>query len=108
MSDVVAVIKIMDTRAKYGKSQKTGKDWSMSYVELNNGESAYIFNPIEIGDVVESVQNGEFKNWQKQKAPDPKHKELLDRLDRIIKILTNDTVVVPEDDIAGLEPPEGY
>lgn len=109
MNEIAAVIKIMDNRAKFGTSAKTGKDWSMSRVELNNGESCFIFNPVEIGDAVEKVKNGEFENWQKHRV-DPKHDEIVKKLDEIIKLLTNDTKVekVSQEYDGPIGPPEGY
>lgn len=83
-----SVIRVLDERAKYGKSAKTGKDWSMSRVELQNGESVFIFNPIDIGDQVEAVQDGEYKNWRKKRA-DPKHDEIMKALREIYKLLTD-------------------
>lgn len=104
-NNIAAVIKILDPEAKRGISQKTGKAWSMARVELSNGEGVFIFNPVEVGDAVEKIKNGEFENWQKKRI-DPKHDEIVGKLDQILKILTNDTVVEPVDDqFAGLEPP---
>lgn len=84
--DIVHVTEVLDDRAKVGKT-KTGKDYSMSRVGLSNGESAFIFNPIEIGDVVEEQINGEYKNWAKKKL-DPKHEEIMKALREIYKAIT--------------------
>lgn len=78
------VTEILDDNAKHGVSSKTGKPWSMARVGLQNGESTFIFNPIDIGDIVVEVQNGEFKNWQKKKS-DPKHDEIIKLLKEILK-----------------------
>lgn len=85
------VNKVLDANAKSGYSEKTKKDWSMSRVELKNGETAFIFNPIEVGDVVEAVQNGEYKNWQKKKV-DPKHDEIMKLLREIHSAVTQSPI----------------
>lgn len=87
--DEATVTEILDDRAKFGTSAKTNKEWSMSRVGLNNGESTFIFNPIEIGDVVTLVVNGEYKNWQKKKV-DPKHEEIMKALREIYKAITGE------------------
>lgn len=84
--DIVHVTEVLDDRAKVGKT-KTGKDYTMSRVGLSNGESTFIFNPIEIGDVVEEQINGEYKNWAKKKL-DPKHEEIMKALREIYKAIT--------------------
>ena len=81
------VTQIVDANAKSGTSAKTNKPWSMSRVGLSNGESVFIFNPIEVGDVVEAVQNGDYTNWQKKKV-DPKHEEIMKALRAIYKAVT--------------------
>lgn len=81
------VTQILDDNAKSGTSAKTNKPWSMSRVGLANGESTFIFNPIEIGDVVEATKNGEYINWAKKKV-DPKHDELMKALRANYKLLT--------------------
>ena len=86
--DEVYVNEILDDRAKVGKT-KAGKDYSMSRVGLSNGESAFIFNPIEIGDVVELTINGEYKNWAKKKT-DAKHEEIMKALREIYKAITGE------------------
>lgn len=82
-----SVIQIVDENAKSGVSAKSGKPWSMSRVGLKNGESVFIFNPIEVGDVVEAVQNGDYTNWQKKKV-DPKHDEIMKALRAIYAAVT--------------------
>ena len=74
MNDVT-VTEILDDYAKHGTSRgKDGKDfdWSMSRVGLSNRESAFIFNPVNIGDVVEmkeTERNGTvYKNWVKKRV----------------------------------------
>lgn len=57
---------IIDPEAQGGMG-KNGKPWSMAQVELDNGKSIKIFNPIEVGDLVESYKNGEYWNWRKVK-----------------------------------------
>lgn len=85
--EAVYVTQILDDKAKHGYSEKTKKEWSMSRVGLSNGESAFIFNPIEVGDVVEEQINGEYKNWAKKKL-DPKHEEIMKALREIYKAIT--------------------
>lgn len=90
-----SVLDIIDNNAKHGTSSKTGKDWSMSKVKLQNQEVVYIFNPIDIGDVVESVQNGEYLNWQKvkpEKSPSeiPPSTAQLDRIESQIQDMHSD------------------
>lgn len=77
------VVKVIDPFAKSGFSEKTQKEWSMAYVELSNGEKARIFNPIAVGDKVESVQNGEYKNWVKVRPPKVDGNEVMEALKRI-------------------------
>lgn len=86
-----SVIRILDDNAKHGVSAKTGKGWSMSRVELQNGESVFMFNPIEIGQVVEAVKDGDFTNWR-AKRPDPKHDEIMKALRAIYAAVTTGTV----------------
>ena len=76
------VTEIVDDNAKHGYSEKTKKDWSMSRVGLNNGDSVFIFNPIDIGDVVTEVETNGYKNWMKKKV-DPKHDEIMHALKEI-------------------------
>ena len=89
------VTEILDDNAKYGTS-KQGKPWSMSRVGLENGESAFIFNPIAVGDTVVEVQNGEFKNWNKKKA-DPKHDEIIKLLKQILKAVGGEKTSTPDE-----------
>lgn len=93
--ETATVIEIIDPKAKFGTSQKTGKAWSMSRVSLSNGESTFMFNPIELGQVVESVQDGEYKNWRVKK-PNPQHDEIMAALRKIYAAITGDAEVVPE------------
>lgn len=74
-----SVIRILDVNAKQGIG-KTGKPWSMSKVQLQTGEQVYIFNPIGIGDVVESVQNGEYINWNRKRDAQPQRSDQSDVL----------------------------
>jgi hypothetical protein len=76
------VTEILDDSAKSGVSAKTGKAWSMSRVGLANGESVFIFNPIELGQVVEAVKDGEYTNWRPKRV-DPKHDEIMKALRQI-------------------------
>lgn len=91
MNDRVTVTEVLDNFAKHGHSDKTNKDWSMSRVGLSNGESAFVFNPIAVGDVVEAKENNGYKNWfrvnPKAQAENAKHDELVNRLDRIERLL---------------------
>lgn len=87
------VTEILDDSAKSGMG-KNGKPWSMSRVGLSNGESVFIFNPIDIGQVVESVQDGEYINWKPKKA-DPKHDEIMAALRKIYQAITGEVEEAP-------------
>ena len=88
------VTEILDDNAKSGIG-KNGKPWSMSRVGLSNGESIFIFNPIELGQVVESHQDGAYTNW-KPKKEDPKHEEIMNALRKIYTAITGEVEVKPE------------
>lgn len=45
----------------------SGANWSQSSVELNDGQIVRIFNPVQIGDTVESFINGKYTNWRIKK-----------------------------------------
>ena len=55
---------IIEREAKSGIGSN-GKPWSKAHVELDNGKTINIFNPINEGDVVESFKNGNYWNWRK-------------------------------------------
>lgn len=61
------VAEILDPSVKTGVG-KLG-EWTQAKVKLKNGETAYIFQPIEVGDMVEAFQNGEYTNWKIVKEP---------------------------------------
>ena len=61
------VVEIIDPAIKTGVG-KLG-EWSQAKVKLKNGETAYIFQPIEVGDMVEAFQNGAYTNWKIVKEP---------------------------------------
>jgi len=42
----------------------SGANWSQSSVELNDGQIVRIFNPVMVGDIVESERNGQYTNWK--------------------------------------------
>lgn len=52
------VTRIVDPHAAAGDS------WSQASVQLDNGQIVRIFNPINVGDEVESYQNGRYTNWR--------------------------------------------
>ena len=87
MNDKSRVREIIDAEAKSGVSAKTNKPWSSAKVELENGTQTYIFNPIKVGDEVESFQNGEYTNWRLVKS-DPKHEEIMTALRKIYGAIT--------------------
>lgn len=91
------VKQILEGEAKSGVSQKTGKPWSQARVELSNGESVFIFNPIAVGDTVVAKQNGEYLNWGKKQV-DAKHEEIMKALRAIYKAVTTgeDTLEPPK------------
>lgn len=45
----------------------SGANWSQSSVQLNDGQIVRIFNPVQIGDTVESFENGKYINWKIKK-----------------------------------------
>ncbi len=45
----------------------SGVNWSQSSVQLNDGQIVRIFNPVTVGDIVESFQNGKYTNWRIKK-----------------------------------------
>ena len=98
------VIQIVDDNAKSGVSAKTNKPWSMSRVGLSNGESTFIFNPIEIGQVVEAVKDGEYINWRPKK-PDPKHDEIMGALREIYKAITGGYPEKAEEPVVEVQTP---
>ena len=57
------VNRIIDSNVKSGDT-KSGDTWSMSLVELNDGQLVRIFNPVEVGDTVYSEVNGKYTNWK--------------------------------------------
>lgn len=80
------VIQIVDDNAKNGTT-KAGKPYTMSRVGLSNSESVFVFNPVSIGDVLESVESGGYINWVHKKT-DPKHDEIMKALREIYKAIT--------------------
>jgi uncharacterized protein YlxW (UPF0749 family) len=42
----------------------SGANWSQASVELNDGQIVRIFNPVMVGDIVESERNGQYTNWK--------------------------------------------
>jgi hypothetical protein len=62
---------IINPEAKTGFNAK-GQKWSTSQVELEDESRVYIFNPIEVGDEVESYTTEKdgrtFTNWRKKKT----------------------------------------
>lgn len=46
---------------------KNGKQWSQASVQLSDGQIVRIFNPVTVGDEVESEQNGQYTNWKVSK-----------------------------------------
>ena len=45
-----------------------GATWSMSSVELSDGQIVKIFNPVMVGDEVESYQKDNYTNWRIKKV----------------------------------------
>lgn len=87
MSDRAKVREIIEAVAMEGVSAKTGRPWSKAKVELDNGVQTFIFNPIRVGEEVESFQNGDYKNWRLVKS-DPKHDEIMLALRKIYGAIT--------------------
>lgn len=87
---------IIDAEAK-GGTGKNGKPWSMAHVELDNGKTINIFNPIAIGDKVESYKNGEYWNWRKVKdEAQTSSDSAVDatKLDHILKAVNDNRVML--------------
>jgi hypothetical protein len=91
MSDAdVFVTSINNPEIKKGFGSNN-KPWSMAHVQLNTGETAYIFNPIAIGDpVMKQKTTGkdgkEYENWVRKRID--KNDEIANRLDSIDKRLS--------------------
>lgn len=47
---------------------KESASWSMSLVELDDGQQVRIFNPISVGDEVESYVKDGYTNWKIKKG----------------------------------------
>lgn len=60
------ITNIIDPEAKTGEGAKGA--WSMSLVELDNGKQVRIFNPVQVGDLVEAYKNGEYWNYRLAKT----------------------------------------
>lgn len=105
---------ILDPEAQSGMG-KNGKPWSMAQVELDNGKSIKIFNPIEVGDLVESYKNGEYWNWRKVKPgqgeaqPAPANTDALRELYKlnlaIYKAITGEDYVVVQKETTSTQKP---
>lgn len=61
------VTEVLDPKTRDGIG-KNGKPWSQAKVKLDSGDVAYVFNPVEIGDVLESYDNNGYTNWRRAKA----------------------------------------
>lgn len=80
------VIDVVEERAKFGTSPKTGKGWSMSRVRLANEELVFTFNPVDIGDVLVKEEKDGYTNWVKKRT-DPKHEEIMKALRELYKLV---------------------
>lgn len=89
--ETATVTEILDANAKSGQRKDGKGTWSMSRVGLSNGESTFIFNPVELGNEVEAYEKDGFKNWRVKK-PDPKHDEIMKALRAIYKAITTGEV----------------
>lgn len=47
---------------------KNNKQWSQASVQLDDGQIVRIFNPVMVGDEVESEVNGKYTNWKVKKS----------------------------------------
>ena len=65
MGEIAKVVSIEDANVKEGMGKK-GK-WVQAKVNLDNSKTAYVFQPIEVGDVLESYENQGYTNWRKAK-----------------------------------------
>lgn len=64
--EVAKVVSIEDSSVKSGTNKK-GQPWSQAKVALDNGKTAFVFNPVGVGDVLESYENNGYTNWRKAK-----------------------------------------
>lgn len=103
------VKEIVEQNIKSG-TNKLGKPWAQTVVELENGTQARIFEPIKVGDEVESYtteKDGQsYTNWRIVKH-DPKHDDLMLAMREIYKLVAGIykevTGKVPEKPNTGLE-----
>jgi hypothetical protein len=65
---------------------KDGKPFSQAMVELENGAQTRIFNPIKVGDKVESYRNNDYINWRIVKQDKADQAELM----KIIQLMYDD------------------
>lgn len=61
--------------ATFRTGEKNGKSWSIAKVELDNGKTTNIFNPIAVGDTVESFEKDGYTNWRLPKEKKPEHSQ---------------------------------
>lgn len=83
------VREIVDAEVKSGVGAKG--PWTQALVELEDGQQVRIFQPIKVGDNVESYEtesNGtKYTNWRLVKS-DPKHDEIMTALRKIYGAIT--------------------
>lgn len=66
---------------------KNNKHWSQASVQLDDGQIVRIFNPVMVGDEVESEQNGQYTNW---KVKQFKSESVSNDVDKIINQMSKD------------------
>lgn len=59
------VEKTLNKQWKTGHSDKTGKDWVMQQIQLEDGRTATGFDDVADGEEVELSQRGEYWNYKK-------------------------------------------
>ena len=93
------VTEILDAAAHTGMG-KNNKPWTQAMVELENGSQVRIFQPIKVGDKVESYKNGDYINWRIVKQDKLDQQEVLKILQIIyddVQLIKKATVGIPDE-----------
>lgn len=69
---------------------KNNKQWSQASVQLNDGQIVRIFNPVMVGDEVESVTNGQYTNWNVKRDFKSESSAVSSDVDKIINQMSKD------------------
>ena len=65
MGEIAKILEIIDSKVDEGVGPRGA--WTKSKVKLDNSTTAYLFNPVSVGDVLESYENNGYTNWRKAK-----------------------------------------